>query len=90
MVPIAIQTGQRGTLESAQKTGPSSSVAGTGLASKSRQTTTLCMAAEEPELLFRSCNMNVKNMILNSEHPPREIHTLADGNFLLIGVLSVG
>ncbi len=69
MVPIVIQTSQGRTLESSQETGSSPAVAGTDLASKFRQTTALCLAAEEPELLFGACDMNVKNTILNSRAP---------------------
>lgn len=69
MVPIVIQTSQRGTLESSQETGSSPAVAGIDLASKSRQTTALCLATEEPELLFGASDMNVKNTILNSSAP---------------------
>lgn len=68
-VPIVIQTSQGGTLESSQETGSSPAVAGTDLASKSRHTTALCLAADEPELLFGACDMNVKNTILNSRAP---------------------
>ncbi len=68
-VPIVIQTSQRGTLESSQETGSSPAFAGTDLASKCRQTTALCLAAEKPELLFGACNTNVKNTILNSRAP---------------------
>ncbi len=66
---IVIQTSQGRTLESSQEIGSSPAVAGTDLASKFRQTTALCLAADEPELLFGACDMNVKNMILNSRAP---------------------
>lgn len=87
MVPNVLQASQRGSLEPAQETGPSPSAAGAHLALKPRSAAALCLAAEESELLLRSCDINVQNTILHSRPG---ISMLVGGSFSLIGVHQEG
>jgi len=75
LVSNVMPASQWGALEPTQEAGPAPSVAGADLAPKLRSVTSLCLAAEDPELLLKSCDVKVQNIILNSRaHSTRNIY----------------